>query len=261
MKLKITILGVSLIILALGLSGCSWLSKKHEKKDNVEFKISTVGKTKVTLENVNGKITAVKGDTIPVLTLKAEKIDMVKKKDLDKPLDYIHINIDTTGNSIKITSEYQNEKSYLGFSKHNVKINYELTIPDNMEVSFENTNGNIVLTGLNGITGVNVTNGNIKSEHVSGKSTYEITNGSLKGVVDSTKGIDVNIVNGKCELELNKTFTGSVKADVTNGKVTYTDLQFSNAKAEKRSFSGYIGNTEPELKIDVVNGKVIFIGK
>lgn len=261
MKSYITLLLAILIIVSFTMSGCSLLSKKYEKRDNVEFKLSTAGKTKVTLENMNGKISAVKGDTTQVLIVKAVKIDKVKKKDLDKPLDYITIKFDTAGSTINISSDYSKHKSFISFSMDGVQINYELTVPQNMEVSLDNTNGDVDVTLLDGPIEVNVTNGDIEAEHIPGKASFDITNGSFKGGLDSTKGMTLNIVNGKCELDLYKSFTGAVDAEVTNGKVTYSNLQFTNVQSEKKSFKGYIINPDPVIKIDIVNGKVTLTGK
>jgi len=261
MKSNITFLLAILIIVSFTMSGCGLLSKKYEKRDTVEFKLSTSGKTKVTLENMNGKISVAKGDTTPILIVKAVKIDRVRKKDLDKPLDYIKIELDTAGSTINISSDYERHKSFINFSFNGVKINYELIVPQNMEVSLDNTNGDVDVIGLDGPIEISVTNGDIKAEHIPGKASFDITNGSFKGGLDSTRGVTLSITNGKCELDLYKSFTGAVDAEVTNGKVTYSNLQFTNVQSEKKSFKGYIVNPDPVIKIDIVNGKVTLTGK
>lgn len=261
MKLKLIIFITFILISALSLSGCSFLSKKYEKKETVTYKVNTTGKTKVVLENLNGDIRVIKGDTTPVLTVQAVKIDKVRKKDLDKPLDHIEILIDSAGNSLRISTEYHKEKSFISFSTFSRHVDFDLIVPPNMEVSVENTNGDINVNGVETVLEARTTNGNIKAMQNSGKCIYDITNGSFEGELDSTKGITLDITNGKCRLELAKTFLGAVDAEVTNGKVSSENLQFSNVQSERKSFKGYIGNPEPIVKIEIVNGSVKLLGK
>jgi uncharacterized protein YceK len=261
MKSKIVLSVSILIVLSFILSGCSALMKKYEKKDTVEYQVNTTGKTSISLDNSNGNISLVKSDSSRILFVRAIKIDKVRKNDLDKPLDYIEIKIDTSGDRISIKSDMHRAKSFISFSTYAAQINYELIIPANLNISIENTSGNIDMTGFSSTTELDVTNGNVKAERFSGKGTFDITNGTLEGSFDSTKGINISVVNGSVKLELSKAFTGTVDADVTNGKITNENLQFTNVQAEKRSFKGYIVNPEPVMKIDVVNGKIALTGK
>ena len=256
MKSKIVLSIMVFIILSLVLPGCSAFMKKYEKKDTVEYQVNTTGKTKVSLENSNGNISLVKSDSARVLVVKAIKIDRVRKNDLDKPLDYIEINIDTSGDRINISSEIHKGKNFISFSLSAVRINYELIVPPNMDISIDNTNGDINMTGFSSTAELDVTNGNVKAERFSGKGTVDITNGTLEGSLDSTRGMNISVVNGSVKLGLSKSFTGTVDADVTNGKITNENLQFTNVQAEKKSFKGYIVNPEPVMKIDVTNGKI-----
>ena len=87
-----------------------------------------------------------------------------------------------------------------------------------------------------------------------------MTNGSIKGSIDSVKNFKADVINGNISLNLGKNFTGDVNADIVNGKISYDNLNFSSVTSEKKSFHGYIGNRENELRLSVVNGKITLNG-
>ena len=251
---------ILLSVSVLSMFSCSLLSKKYEKKEDEEFKISAVNKTKIDLTNVNGKITVSKGDSLSGIVIKAEKIGYMRKKDMDKPLDMIKVNIDTTGNIVRITSELQKDHEWLHFDIHSNKVNYDIKVPPNIMVKVDNVNGDIELYNLVNETDISSVNGEIKFDNLSGVQNLSTTNGKITGSIDSVRNFKVETVNGSVTLTLAKTFLGSIRAETVNGHIDTENLTISDPVAEKKLFRGYIGNKNNELSIDVVNGRITLTG-
>ncbi len=257
---KIFIL-ILLSVSVLSMFSCSMLGKKYEKKESVEYKISAVNKTKIDLSTISGTINGSKGDSLSGIVIKAEKIGYVRKKEMDKPLDMIMVNIDTSSEVVRVTSEMHKDKEWLHFDMHSNKINYDIKVPANIRVKLENVNGDIELTGLTNETDASSVNGSIKFDNLSGNQNLSTTNGKITGSLDSVKNFKLETINGSVDLTLAKTFTGSISAETVNGRINTENLTITDPVTDKKSFRGYIGNRNNELKIDVVNGKITIKGK
>jgi len=109
-----------------------------------------------------------------------------------------------------------------------------------------------------------VINGSIDFEQLTGKVRLEATNGYLKGSVDSTKGMKLSVTNGSVDLDVDSAFTGSVNAQVVDGKILREDIDFIQISEDKNNLRGIIGSVHsgmPELTIEVVNGKIKLHGE
>jgi len=96
----------------------------------------------------------------------------------------------------------------------------------------------------------------LNSRKFYGNTKLEVTNGKVKGDLDSTKGLNIDVTNGKVNLNLGELFSGKFKLDVTNGKIIKDKFNFTDVSEEKKSFEGKLGDKDAEVIIDVVNGKI-----
>jgi len=262
MKTK-TILQI-LVIFAVALASfsCSLLSKKYEKHETVEYNINAVGKTKLKLDNISGHINVYKSDSVKGLVIKAEKIGQVKKKDLDKPLDNIKVDVDTSGSVITVTSHIEKDKSWIHFDIHGGnEINYDIQIPPWLLFSVDGVTGDISIGSIPNETDINLVNGNITFDNLIGNQSISVTNGNIKGTIDSVKHLKMDVINGKITMNINKAYNGEIRADVVNGRISYDSLNISDVMVDKNSLHGYIGSRNNEISINVVNGKISLTGK
>ena len=251
-----------LVYLAAGLwfmtlQGCSLFKKHYEKTEVKDFTVNSADKKKLFLDNVNGNVKILKNTSGDNVRIKAEITAYVTKKELDKPLDEFKILIDSTGDKINIRSERIKEKHFFNFSIGNSdRVNYEIYVPSNLEVSVENTNGKLYFEDIENNIKVNQTNGNISVKRITGETKFDITNGKFEGDIDSIKSLKLNIVNGNVTLNLDEKISAKFNVSTVNGKVTKKDLPFTYTEDDKKSFSGTLGKGDAEIKIDVVNGKI-----
>jgi len=257
-KIFITILlGFSV----LALFSCSMLSKKYEKRETIDYKLSAVNKTGIKLNNVSGKVSISRGDSASGITVHADMIGYVKKKDLDKPLENMRVEVDSSASVIQIKSEFDKDKEWFHWDFKGREINYRITVPPNIKVSVDNVNGEIELNGVNSEVEASTVNGTISFDNLCGIKDLSTVNGKISGTIDSVRNIKLETVNGSIDLGIAKTFSGSIKATVVNGRVSYENLTLSDPVDEKKSLRGYIGNRDNELSIDAVNGKITLKGK
>jgi hypothetical protein len=265
MKSRIILFVVSLSVIA-SLNGCGLMSKKYTKKETVQHQINTEGKTKVKLDNITGSITISRSRDSNSLTVKAYKEIKVKKKFLDMPFDEIEIKIDTISNIVNIKTEI-NKNGEDGIFKIDMgreqRVDYEITVPSNIEVEVENVNGNITTSGLNNDMKIDLVNGEVALESYTGRLECDITNGSFSGHIDSTKGLDINTINGSVTLFLNNYMSANVRAETVHGKITDENLQFRDIVRERGMFKGKLGSGDSiiDIRIETVNGKIKLYGR
>jgi hypothetical protein len=186
----------------------------------------------------------------------------VKKKDLDKPLDNIRIDIDTSSNAIIVTSHIEKDKSWIHFDIHGGnEINYNIMIPPWISFSVDGVNGDVSIGSIPNETDISLVNGNITFDNLTGTQTLSLTNGNIKGSIDSVKHLKMDLINGKVTMNIGKGYNGEIRADVVNGRISYDSLNISDVMVDKNSVHGYIGNRNNEISINVVNGKISLTGK
>lgn len=250
------------LICTIFFSGCSLFQKRYEKTEKKEFTVNTIGKKKVVFNNTNGDIKVTKSSVDSVLIIKAEATFHVTKKEMKEEKERIKIDIDTLGDVIKITSNYVKEKRFFNFQiSFDEHTNYELIVPEGIEVSVDNINGKFDITDINNNVNVSSTNGNIKLSQTTGKISIDVTNGKVKGDLDSTKGLDISTTNGNVNLNLNNTFSGKFRLETINGKISKRDFDFKDVDNDKKLFKGTLGNSDVEIKIKTTNGKITLTKK
>lgn len=255
----IIILSLSVLI---SFSGCQYLKKKITKTEKETITLSALNKTALSITNVSGKINVYKTNDTNNIIINAVKTGKVNVRDKDKPLENIRMEIDSSSDVIKVSTYTQSEKEFFSFSKEkSLRIDYDIYVGSNLEILIENTNGDIVLNSLTNPTTIAVVNGDTKLSNFSGQLKFESVNGKLKGNIDSTSGIVVDIVNGSVNLVLGEKVKGEIRANTTNGKIKYYDLNLKNISKEENSLTAILDTNSAIIQIDVLNGKITLSGR
>jgi hypothetical protein len=257
MKTKNIIITAVIGLILFSFGGCSMLKKRVESKEIVKYTFNS-SKSSIRIDNSNGKINISNSeDTTGRIVIEAEKIAHVRVDDLNKPIDAIRINIDSTDSELVIETEI-NESSGIFHKNEDTKVNYEVKIPASMKVRAENVNGVITITRMNSDVSVETVNGNINVFNCPGLLDLSGVNGSITCNVDSvTSGIRVDMVNGSVKLGGLKNINADVTASTINGRVKFTDLQFSNLNSEKKSLTGTLGKGGNSIRVETTNGSIV----
>lgn len=242
-----------LLTMGIALTGCG---SRYEKVEKEEFSPSPNGKKSIKIENVSGEIKVVKNDEEKIRIIATKKTN-VRKRDIDKPIEDIRINIIENADEILVQTELLDSRSgfSLGFNE-NKKVDYLIFIPARFDVNVENVNGDIEVTEIDGELNIHLVNGKINLVNPTGIVNAELINGNFTADLYTTKGMKVNSVNGKIKMRLSETLNAKVIADITNGKVVTEDIAFINTYDEKDHFTGKLGNGDYEIRLESINGKI-----
>ncbi|MCC6866775.1 MAG: hypothetical protein IT280_11525 [Ignavibacteria bacterium] len=262
MKTIHIILAAAMIFLLAAAPGCSLLKKRVEKTENVKYEFTSTGKTTFKIDNSNGNINiSNSSDSSGNIKIDAEITAKVKADEMDKPIDNVKINIDSSGSEVKVETEIIKSNSGF-FRRHSSpEVNYNIKLPANMKVISESVNGTITISRINGDINAENVNGRINVLNCRGKLDLESVNGTIICNVDSvTSGINISLTNGDVKLGGLKNVNAEINSQTTNGKVTYKNLTFTNASNERTSLSGILGNGGAQIKIETINGRIILDG-
>ncbi len=257
-KGKSLILIIFVTLLSLSISGCSLFQKRYEKTEKKEFQISASGKTKLVIDNKNGDISIKRSSSDSTILVIAETTSYLTKKELNENINRFEFLLDTISSEIRISTKssvFERDFVDFGHRKSNT-VDYTVYLPPKIEANISNVNGKFTASNVsNDLTGETV-NGNINIEKTSGLLKLETTNGKITAVIDSTKGFNIETVNGSINLKLSPAVSGKFDLDWVNGSLKYDDFNFQNVYKEKRSFKAKLGNSDSEIKVSTVNGSI-----
>lgn len=258
MKMKYILTLILLGSMITAFNGCSYLKKRVEKTEKEEYKLNASNKTRISIDDSNGDIRITRtNDTLGYVIINAEKSYEVRYDEQDKPIENVKIIIDTTGNEIIVKTEIKRDNGMFR-SHRGGEVNYNVKIPANMNVSIDNTNGDIILTGLNGDVDIETVNSSISLAHCSGMIKVDGVNGGVYANIDSTRGVNIELVNGTVKLGGLKNISADVNAQTVNGRIRYSNLELTDVVAEKKTLTGKINNGGNMISVSTVNGNVTF---
>lgn len=244
---------VILLITGIALTGCN---SRYEKVEKEEFSPSPDGKKTIKIENTNGEIKIVKNDEEKIRIIATKKAN-VRKRDLDKPIEDIRINIIENGSEILVQTELSDSRNGFSLSfKENNKVDYLIFVPARFDVNIDNVSGDIEVTEIEGELNIYLVNGDITLINPAGVVNAELINGNITSEIYSTKGIKMNSVNGKIKMRLSEELNAKIIANITNGRVITDNISFVNSHEEDDSFTGKLGTGEYDIRLESINGRI-----
>lgn len=158
--------------------------------------------------------------------------------------------IESTTGTFSLLGDVEDYSKAL-FGKQRLTINYEIWLPENVDLSINNKYGNIFLASLTGNVNVNLAHGDLKAnrldgrldyEHAFGKSTFGYVNRGrlvLRGVnLTLDEGHSFSVQSSSSEVRLNKLHFARI--DSRNDRLYVTDInellgtgRFTDLQAER----------------------------
>lgn len=240
----------------LSLQGCT--SSKHKKVETETFLLSSDGKEDFNLENVNGKITISPSDIEGQIKIIATKTLGVRKKNLDKPLTDIEIEIDSSGSAISISTKMK-KRGGLFRSRGEAKVEYQIFLPPDIMTKITNVNGSITADDVSNQLKIEVVNGSITLNDCTGEVRLETVNGKILCSTHETQGINISTVNGSVDIQIPNSINANISASYQNGGFSYDEMKFKDLKQESKKLFAKIGeSTDIDISVETVNGKISF---
>ena len=231
---------------------------KETYEEKFEKTVSLAKDGKVSLRNITGsidvkswnkgevKIDAVKISRASTLAQAKENASMVK------------IVVKKEGNTLRIKTEYPDERKIWRRRSLNVSVKYSLMIPAKASVKINSVTGNVDLEEIGGAVKVDVVTGSANLEKNGGAVKVDVVTGNIV-VRKADKGVDCETVTGKIEV---RNITGDAFLKTITGRITATQIKGS---IKANVVTGRIELSEVSeasfVDGDIVTGTVIYDGK
>src|SRR5215831_16521200 len=222
-----------------------------------EKAFSMEGVSKISVENVNGRIEATAWEK-PYLKVRAVKTASGSRG--AETLAQTEIRVRKVGDEIRletINPRRHHLFGFLDFGWRNPRVDYELHFPPGTNIRLETTNGQVLGTGFEGPVSCDVVNGSIELTGVGGPVKAATVNGALRiAFRGALKKSDLETVNGSVEVAFDK--ASSVRYDLTtvNGHIEGDiDLAVEGKHGPKEARGSYNGGSE-SLRCETVNGSI-----
>ena len=229
-------------------------------EDEIEKTFDVEVGSHFSLDNINGSVEIKSWDQQVIKVLATIKADDQQGR------DRISIDIQQSGQGVKVETRYKNKSSW-GKNHHSGGVSYHVMVPEDIDLSSINlVNGSLTIENVHGNIKVDLVNGSVKAIGLMGDSEINSVNGSIKaiyhGLNDNFEKIDINTVNGSIKLSLPEGVSAAVNAETMHGSIA-NDFGLS---VDKNLFSGKniqgdIGSGDARISLASVNGSIKIMKK
>jgi DUF4097 and DUF4098 domain-containing protein YvlB len=217
----------------------------------------------VVLTNVNGSVTVRAWDQ-PRVKVVARKEVETERDQLQQAMKELRVEFQQRDGGLVITTHYPNERGtssifdWLLGNDIDAQVTYEVTVPRNMNVDVENTNGAISLSDVTGKHELDTTNGKISVARCAGSLDASTTNGGIEAELTKvSKGQPMRFetTNGRIRVAVPADFAADIDASTTNGAIK-TDLPVTTKSAGDNSLRGTINGGGTLIRMRTTNGGI-----
>jgi hypothetical protein len=233
-------------------------------KETVDRTLDVAPGTSLVLKNVNGSVT-VKAWDQPRVHLVAKKEVEADHEAVQKAMSELRVEVLPANGRLLVTTHYPNQdKSVSGildwlFGDHiDASVQYELTVPRNMDVDLATVNGSIHLADVEGKHELDTTNGKVEVLRCAGSLEASTVNGSIHAELTKvTKGqpMSFETTNGRIEVTVPATLAVDLDAGTTNGSID-TELPVQTMRVSRNSLRGSINGGGTPLRMHTTNGGI-----
>ncbi len=260
MKKQFLLIGIILVLIAVGLSGCFGQATK-EFKNEYESDENTI----LQVSNINGPITITpwSGDTVVVDATIRSSIG-------ESELNNIQIEVTENNNLIDIVTKYLGSGSVQVSTDMNINAPTYVTIDSvttsNGEVKISgikgnitahSSNGAIIIKNVNGYVDASSSNGRVEIKDTTGIVNVHSSNGDIYTEVFNFKeNITISTSNGKISVYINPALNANIDMTTSNGRVSTSGLSLDLTITEERHKEGKLGNGGNNIIITTSNGDI-----
>jgi hypothetical protein len=229
-----------------------------EQEEVFEKAYSMDGVSRVSVQNVNGRIDAFAWDK-PYLKVRAVKT--ARGSSAEDTLRATEIRIRKVGDEIKLETINPNRHhlfGFLNFGSQNARVDYEVHFPAAAQSRFETCNGRVEATGFGGALSCDAVNGSIELKEITGPVKATTVNGSLRiSFRGPLKRSHLETVNGSVEVAFDRSSSIRYDLGTVNGRIEGDiDLAVEGRHGPKEARGSYNGGAET-LKCETVNGSIL----
>ena len=216
------LLGLSLLALTLGLTGCDIdiddVAGVAREQEDFHFTYDFKPGGKLLLDNYNGAV-EITGWDQPKIEIHGTKFANTRDR-----LAQVKIDISRTADSVNIRTVPPLER----FGNSGAR--YQIRLPKQAVLELiKSTNGSMRVNGIDGPANLRTTNGSIRASDLRGSLSASSTNGAVECIgIDG--GTTVRTTNGRVKME---DIRGAMEANTTNGSI-YAEMEASTEDRRTR---------------------------
>lgn len=227
------------------------------QEETFDKAFSMEGISRISVENVNGKVDAFAWDK-PLVKVRAMK--SASGGNAEETLRLTEIRVRKVGDELRIETINPNRHKLFGFfdfGGSRARVDYELYFPATAEARLQTCNGHVQASGFGAAVSADAVNGSIEVLDVRGPVKATTVNGSLriafKGPLRHTQ---LETVNGSVEVAFDRTSSIRYDLETINGRIE-GDIQLAveGKHGPKEARGTYNGGTET-LRCETVNGSI-----
>jgi DUF4097 and DUF4098 domain-containing protein YvlB len=216
----------------------------------------------LSLDNINGHITVHAWDQ-PRVRIHADKQVRASSDIVKQAMAELKIEVTPTAGGLKVVTRYpkRGDSGFLDWMFGNdvsASVTYDITVPRNMSLDIDDTNGAVEVSDVRGSHRIGTTNGHIRLERCGGAVDAETTNGGINAeLLDVTPGKSVRLetTNGGIKLAAPPSLAAEIDAANTNGSIN-TEIPVSSTHVGRHSLRGTINGGGAEVRLRTTNGSI-----
>ena len=261
MKKQLLTAGLTILLLAIGLTGC--LGGQYTDYFDEEYEADENTVLKVTALNGQIEIYTWENDTV---SLNAIKRSAISKEELDN----IDIEVDESGNIIKIETLYIGQRITQPSVDMNIKVpnyvivdtvktsNGAIIIEDvKGNITADSSNGAITIKNVDGFVSATTSNGKIEVTDTTGIKSLHSSNGIINTeIYDFQQNISISTSNGRITVYINHLLNADIEMETSNGQITITGITLNLTTNEEKHKQGTLGDGGNKISIKTSNGDI-----
>jgi len=228
---------------------------KEEESDTwaKSYPLSAAGRLEI--ENTNGliEVSVGEGQTVEVKAVRIARAASVEaaKELLAKTV----IREEVSADHVKLFVE----RPRGGFGRGGVEVRYTVKVPASTQLTLQNTNGRIAVSGVRGDAKLATTNGEISARDLGGKVDATTTNGEVEiDLAAVTGAVDVETTNGGVRIRMPSDTKASLFARVTNGGIDVEGLSVEEIEKTRRRLEAKLNGGGSRIEVATTNGGITF---
>lgn len=249
---------VPALLLSVGLAagGCGLnISANAEARDEWKKQYDVGAAATVEIRNTNGRINIRSGDGSKVDVRVVRIVRAPTDEAAKEALASFKIDETSSPDRVVLNAASANAGFTIGLSR---TAEFDVTVPRDVHVILETTNGEITATALSGRLRATGTNGRISTEALTGPVEIELTNGEVRLDLAAVheNGVSAETTNGAISLSLAPDAKARLAVRTSNGGVSTDGVDLAVTQHSRQRFDATVGGGGPTIRLETTNGGI-----
>ncbi len=227
-------------------------------RESFHFAVEAEGHTQLRLQGINGNITITALSGVDSVIVAGERrVGSESMQDAEDHLQNLQVNVSDLYGEVYVNTIQPDETEGRSYA-----VDYNITLPQTLDVVISNVNGAVTIDSVNGSVSVQNVNGQVVLNDVFGSVSVSLVNGQIEADVTLPTGgtIGMATVNGGIGLDIPQSTSADFSASVVNGTISISGLVLTDLVSTPYSLTGTLGDGEGTIGLSTTNGSISVSG-